>query len=112
GGVETLRGRVEDALLRERRLARAADAGHADELPDGQLDVDLLQVVLGGALDAEPAGVVNAPVGRRDQAPAGQVRARDRLLDPRHLRRRAARDDAAPVLPPPPAPRARATGRR
>ena len=36
-------------------------------LPTGQLDVDVLQVVLGRARDAEPAGVVHPPVGHRDR---------------------------------------------
>ncbi len=80
GAVEPVGERLEDDLVHERRLARPAHAGDADELADGQLDVDVLQVVLGRALRPEPAGVVHAPVGHRDDAAAGQIGARDRLL--------------------------------
>ena len=43
--VEPVRERLVDDLVHERRLARAGDAGDADELPDRELDVDVLQVV-------------------------------------------------------------------
>jgi hypothetical protein len=38
-----------DDLVHQRRLARARNAGHANELPERELDVDPLQVVLARA---------------------------------------------------------------
>ena len=43
--VEPVRERLVDDLVDERRLAGARDAGHADELADREVDVDVLQVV-------------------------------------------------------------------
>ena len=54
--------------------------------------------MLGRALDPEPAGVVDPPIRRRDDAPARQIRARDRLLGACDLGGRAARDDPTAVL--------------
>ena len=65
---------------------------------DGELDVDSLQVVLGGAADGEDAAVVLAPRRDRDRAPAREEVAGDRALRPHHLLRRALGDDVAAVL--------------
>ena len=46
---EPVRERLVDDLVDERRLAGAGDAGDGDELADREVDVDVLQVVLGGA---------------------------------------------------------------
>ena len=95
--VEPVRERLEDDLVHERRLAGARDAGHADELADRELDVDLLQVVLRGALDEERAAVLVAPLGHRDLARAREELPRDRLPVPLDLPRRAFRHDLAAV---------------
>ena len=96
--VEPVGERLVDDLVDERRLARARDAGDADELADRELDVDPLQVVLGGAADREHAAVVLAPRRDRDRAPAGEELAGDRALRAHHLLRRALGDDLAAVL--------------
>jgi hypothetical protein len=44
----------EEGVERERRLARAGDAGDDGEPVVGDVDGDVLQVVLPGSLDAEP----------------------------------------------------------
>ena len=66
--VEPVRERLVEDLVDEGRLARAGDARDGDELADGNVDVDPLQVVLGRAADREVAAVVLAP--RRDRDPA------------------------------------------
>src|SRR5207302_4484190 len=95
--VEPVRERLEDDLVHERRLPRAGDAGHADELPDGELDVDRLEVVLCGATYDERAAIVVPPLGHRDLARTGEELPRDRLLVALDLLRRAFRNDLAAV---------------
>ena len=96
--VEPVRERLVEDLVHERRLARAGDAGDGDELADRDLDVDPLQVVLGGAADREMAVVVLAPGRDRDPPLAGEELAGDRALDTHHVLRRALGDDVAAVL--------------
>ena len=96
--VEAVRERLVDDLVHERRLAGAGDTGDADELADGELDVDALQVVLGGTADREDAAVVLAPRRDRDRAPAGEEVAGDGALRAHHLLRGALGDDLAAVL--------------
>ena len=95
--VEPVRERLEDDLVHERRLAGARDARHADELADGELDVDVLEVVLRGAAHREHAAIVVAPLGNRDLARAREELARDRLLVALDLRGRPFGDDLAAV---------------
>ena len=95
--VEPVRERLEDDLVHERRLAGAGDAGHADELPDRELDVDVLEVVLRRAAHREHAAVVVAPLGHGDLARAREELARDRLLVALDLRGRPFGDDLAAV---------------
>ncbi len=75
---------VED-LVHERGLARARDAGDADEEPERDVHRHVLEVVLASAADEEAAGRVGLPApGRaRHPEPAGEVRARlrARLLE-------------------------------
>ena len=52
GPLQPVGERLVEDLVHERGLARARDAGHADELAQRELDVDRLQVVLAGAEDA------------------------------------------------------------
>ena len=96
--VEAVRERLVDDLVHERRLAGARDAGDGDELPDRELDVDALEVVLRGAADGEHAAVVLAPRRDRDRAPAGEEVAGDRALRAHHLLGGAFGDDLAAVL--------------
>src|SRR5690606_5999470 len=67
-------------VLHQGRLAGAGHAGDADELAEGELDVDLLEVVLGGSPDDDLLPVALAPLlGDGDGSPAGQVVAGDRF---------------------------------
>ena len=96
--VEPVRERLVEDLVHERRLAGARDAGDGDELADGDVDVDPLQVVLGGAADREVAAVVLAPRRDRDPPLAREELAGDRALVPHHVLRGALGDDVAAVL--------------
>ena len=91
-------GPVQD-LVDQRRLARARHAGDAGEQAEGELDVDVGQVVLPGAPHGEQAAVAGAAAGGHlDAALAGQILAGDRLLDLQQLGHRAGADDAPAVL--------------
>ena len=48
----------EDRAERERRLARTGHPGEGDNAPTGNIDVDIAEVVLAGATDADETGVV------------------------------------------------------
>jgi hypothetical protein len=85
--VQPVRERLVDDLVHERRLAGARDAGHADELADREVDVDVLQVVHRGAADREGPEVFGAPFRNRDLALAREELARDRLRVPLDLLR-------------------------
>src|SRR5690606_2307760 len=74
-------GFFDEDLGDERGLAGARHAGHGDELAEGDLDVDVLEVVLAGAADDELLTVAGAALpGHGDFAAAGQVGAGDALL--------------------------------
>ena len=51
--VELALERGEEGLVDERGLARAGDAGDADEAAERDADVDVLEVVLAAALELE-----------------------------------------------------------
>ena len=98
--VEPVRERLVDDLVHERRLAGARDAGDADELADGEVDVDPLQVVLGSAAHGEDAAVVVlASRWHCDRAPAGEEVAGDGAFRPHHGLRVPLGDDVPAVLP-------------
>jgi hypothetical protein len=54
----------EDGVEGQARLARAGDAGKDDELFLGELDVDVLEIVLAGALDQDRVEFPAAALGR------------------------------------------------
>ncbi len=99
GAVQPVRERLVDDVVDQRALARAADTPVTQiSLPTGSSTSIVLEVVLGrAAWTPNQPRVVHAPVGHRDRAPAGQVRAGDRLAStpspappcprPRHGRR-------------------------
>ena len=97
--LETIRERLVDDLVHQRRLAGARDAGDSDETADRELDVDPLQVVLGRAADGEHALVADAALRDGYLARAGQELAGDRLLVPGDVLRRPFGDDLAAVEP-------------
>ena len=68
GAVEDLGGLLVEDVVDQGALAGAGDAGDADELPQGDADVDVLEVVLAGALDGQ------------GEAVAGPARLRERYL--------------------------------
>ena len=96
--VEPVRERLVDDLVDERRLARARDPGDADELPDRELDVDPLQVVLRGAADGEDTTIVLAPRRDRDRTTAREEVTGHRALRPHHLLGGSLGDDVPSVL--------------
>src|SRR5690606_3785090 len=69
-------------VVAERTLARPADAGHADEHPERDLDADVLQVVVPGADDLELLRLRGLPalLGDFDRVPPGQESPRQALL--------------------------------
>src|SRR5690606_40169767 len=68
--TERLQERVVEHVLDEGRLARAADARHADEPPERQLDVDVAQVVLARAAHDETFKIGRASCRERVQGSA------------------------------------------
>ena len=91
--------RLRQDLVQQRRLPGAGDAGDADEQSEWEMDVDLLQVVRGGAAHNQRAAVAGpAAVGHRDLPLAGQVLAGDRGRCAGHLVGRAGRHHLAAVL--------------
>ncbi len=56
-------------VVHQRGFARAADAGDADQAPERNLDVDVLEIVLGGALEPQ-----RRRRSRRARAPAAESR--------------------------------------
>ena len=61
-------------VVDERALARAADAGDADEQAERDLDVDVLEVVVPGADDREPPCRSAAGARRGRRSPCGPER--------------------------------------
>ena len=93
-----LQRRVEH-VVHERRLARSADAGDAGQRVERDLDVDALEVVLGGAEQPDALRRALAPRRRhRDAQLAAQIlgRERARLVD--QPLERARIHDAAAML--------------
>ena len=95
GVVQVLRGALVQQVVDQRALARARDAGDADELAERDLDVDVLQIVLARALDADrvPRARPSA-LRQRHLAPPAQVRARHRTFARHDRLDRPLRDDA------------------
>src|SRR6202171_2402940 len=99
GPVEVLRqGAVED-VVDKRRFARAADAGDADQLAEGEIDGEVEQVVLGGPPHHQLlAAALAAPRRERDDALAAEILAGGRFLAPEQVLVGAAENDLTAVL--------------
>ena len=98
--VDPLHQDRQQDVAHQRALAAAADAGDRDEAAERDVDVDVAQVVLAGALDREPLErrAARRCCGTGIDLLAGQVLAGDRLLDLGDALHRAAVDDLAAVL--------------
>ena len=84
-------------------LSATTDAGDADELPQGEIDIDALQIVTRGATQAQQMAVARAPASRhRDALPATQIIGCERGMT-QHVTVSALKDDLASA---PPCPRA------
>ena len=93
-----LQRRVDD-VVHERALARAADAGHAGQHAERNLDVDVLEVVLRRAED--PQALVGRAAARRrhrDRELVAQVLGGQRARLLQQLLERAREDDAPALL--------------
>ncbi len=96
--AERVQQAVVEHVLDERGLARAAHAGHGDEAAQRNLDVDVLQVVLGRAAHRELRGRVDrrlARARRGDLALAAQILRGQRVGLGQQLARRAVEHDLA-----------------
>ena len=96
--LEPVRERLVDDLVHERRLAGARDARDRDEAPDGELDVDVLEVVLCGAAHGEVAAILGPPLRHRDRAGTRQELPGHGLAVSLDLGRRPLGDDVPAVL--------------
>src|SRR5204862_3676918 len=98
GAVQAVGHRLVQNLVDERRFPRARYAAHAAQDAQRDLDVDLLQIVLGGALDLDVAGGT-APAARDlNHARPGQELPGQGLLHPLDLLGRALRHHVPAVL--------------
>src|SRR5918993_538021 len=81
GAIElACQGPIED-FVHQRRLPRAAHAGHGDEDTERDRDVDVFQVVLSRTLDDDLSARVRTTVPRRgDRLLAAQVCAGQRAM--------------------------------
>src|SRR5450759_2345753 len=71
--------RMEEDVVHQRRLATPAHPGDDDEAPEGEPDVEVLEVVLPGAANHEPrVARLAPPVRHRDRPFPRQVPAGDR----------------------------------
>ena len=96
--VQPVRDRLVEHVVDEARLAGARHARHAAEDAERHLHVDLLEVVLGRAVDLHVARRLS-PRGRDvDRPRAREELAGQRLLDPHDLVGRARRHHVAAVL--------------
>ena len=96
--IELLGHAAVEHVLHQRALPRSGDAGDADELPQRDLHVDILQVVLARADHAdELSAPLSALSGDGDEARAGQVLSGDRIRICGDLLRRPCGDDLPPV---------------
>src|SRR5579884_2645278 len=77
--VQVLVQRLDDDLVDQRRLPAPADARHAGERAERDVDVDPLQVVRLRAHHAQDAAAALAMLRDRDELPPRQVRAGQRL---------------------------------
>ena len=98
--LQLLGQRVVEDVVDQRGLAGAGHAGDRGEHAERERDVDVLEVVLAGALDGElPLLVALAALGGdRDAPAAGQVGAGQRLLAGQQVLHGAGDDDLAAVL--------------
>ena len=87
-------------VVHERRFAGAADAGHADQPPQRNVDVDIFEVVLRRAFDAQRARVPNRhdTPWRLDALAMKQVIGRQGVLCARQVAERAEKHDLAAAL--------------
>ena len=97
GAVEAAGDGLVERVDEERRLAAAGDAGDAGEEAERDLGGDVLQIVAGGADDAEHLALLRRPAEDRhlDRARAGEILAGERFRVGDDLRRRALGDDLA-----------------
>ena len=94
-----LHERPQEDVVDQRRLARTGHTGDRHEAAEGDVDIDVRQVVLAGALDAQPTVADRAALLRqRDRTLSGQVLTGDRLLGLEQLWVGAGVDDSATVL--------------
>ncbi len=100
--VHPLHQRPQQDVVYQGGLARPRDAGDGHEAAERQLDVDVFEVVLPGALDGHPVVARRAPhLGDRDGAATGQVVAGHRLLAGQQPGNASRVDHLAAVLPRP-----------
>ena len=87
-------------LVDQRALARPRDTGHAGEHTEGEVHVDLAQVVLASLDDRDRLAVARPPaLRRRDRFLPGEVRPGERSLGPRDLFGRPCGHDLSAQLP-------------
>ena len=98
--IKVSRHRAVENVLDQRRLAAARDTSHGDEESEGNLDIEIAQVVLARALDADhPIRIHPAThFGNRDLDFAAQVSPRDRLGVGPHFVDSSFSDDESAVL--------------
>ena len=96
--VEAVGHRLEQHLVHERRLARPRNAGDGAEDAERNLDVDLAQVVLGGARHLDVPARPPALLRQRDLLGSREVLPRERFLGAHHAPRRALGHEPAAVL--------------
>ena len=98
--IQRPRERPVEDLVHERRLARAADAGHGDQDAERKLDVDVLQVVLARALDDDRAAARRPPcvAGVSIDFSPPEVRAGQRAVAVGQQVRRLALEDHVPAV--------------
>ena len=82
-------------VVHEARLARTRYPGHADEASKWDVDVQVLQVVLGCAANPEHLAGPTAPLRDLDPLLPAQIRGRERVLALFDLGRCAGRNDLA-----------------
>ena len=98
-GVDPLHQRAQQDLVDQGRLSGTGHARDTDELPERELDADVLQVVLLGTHNRDDVAVPRTTsTGYRDGAFPGQVLASDRFLVLEQLLVGAAMHDGAAVL--------------
>ena len=99
GVVDALHEAAVEDVVHQRRLAGAGHAGHRDEAAQGQLHVEVLQVVLTGIPDDDPVLARLAPhLGHRDRQLTRDVAAGQRPLGGFELSQRPRAHDLPPVL--------------